>query len=88
MTVVRGVGECGDGVCATGRTAGDGQLAAGARDHSGQQPQVKKANLRDADLRGADMSTAKGLTSKQLSVARVDGLTRLPPGVARPAPTR
>jgi uncharacterized protein YjbI with pentapeptide repeats len=43
------------------------------------------ADLRGADLRGADLSAAIFLTQPQVTAARGDGRTRLPPALARPA---
>nr|WP_238435909.1 MULTISPECIES: pentapeptide repeat-containing protein [unclassified Frankia] len=44
------------------------------------------ANLTDAKLTGADLTGATGLTQGQLDVANGDATTRLPAGIARPAP--
>lgn len=43
------------------------------------------ADLRDTDLRGADLSGAIFVTQAQLTAARGDRTTRIPPGLSRPA---
>ena len=43
------------------------------------------ADLRDADLAGADLTGALFLTQPQLTAAKGDGATRLPPSLTRPA---
>ena len=42
------------------------------------------ADLRDADLSGADLSSTLFLTQPQVSAARGDAATKLPPSLARP----
>ncbi|MGW8383871.1 pentapeptide repeat-containing protein [Streptomyces albidoflavus] len=44
------------------------------------------AELTGADLSGADLSTVKNLTQEQVSSARTDGTTQLPPGLTRVSP--
>ncbi|WP_240466569.1 MULTISPECIES: pentapeptide repeat-containing protein [Streptomyces] len=44
------------------------------------------AELTGADLSGADLSTGKNLTQEQVSSARTDGTTQLPPGLTRVNP--
>ncbi|GAA1643687.1 pentapeptide repeat-containing protein [Georgenia ruanii] len=43
------------------------------------------ADLRDADLAGADLTGALFLTQPQVTAAKGDGATRLPPTLTRPA---
>ena len=43
------------------------------------------ADLRDADVRGADLRETLFLTQPQLSSARGDAATRIPPNLDRPA---
>ncbi|MFG1983441.1 pentapeptide repeat-containing protein [Streptomyces albidoflavus] len=44
------------------------------------------AELTGADLSGADLSTVKNLTQEQVSSARTDRTTQLPPGLTRVSP--
>lgn len=50
-----------------------------------ENAQLEGANLSGAILSGADLRTALGLTQAQIDSAIVDGSTRLPPDLARPA---
>ncbi len=42
------------------------------------------ANLLDTDFTGADLSRVKGLIQRQIDKSRLDGKTKLPPGIRRP----